>query len=598
MSENISIDSRLFHDDRPREQSEMTSESEFEDHKKAIELNFKTEGKPNYILEYIHKIETGEIVASKRLTKVYQRLRANILEPEGQYVFDIDKGLRVIEFIETFCKHSKGKFAGEPFLLLLFQKAFILALFGFVDKKTGYRQFQEAFFLIARKGGKSTLASAIALYMLMADGEAGSQCFSVATKKDQAKIIFEEAYNMVKQNPALSKYIRKRKSDLYFEPNFSVFEPLSSDSNSLDGKNSYMVSIDECHAIKDRNLYEVMKQSISARTQPIILITTTAGTVRENIFDDLYNYASKVADGEIKDDRFLPIFYELDNKNEYLEEKNWEKANPALGSIKKWDYLRGVVERAKHNEKDLKGVLCKDFNVISTSSDSWLDYESIVNEATFDLNDFNKDFYAIGGVDLSLKKDLTVATVLLATREPDMRYVEQMAFLPKEGFEERCLKENDIPYETWLKHGWLTLTEGTIVDYSEVTKWFNHIRDTYSIDIYRVHFDRWNSGYWEKEMIENGYNMIGTPQGAKTQSIPLQLLEADLKSKKLNYNNNPILRWCLFNTGVVTDTNENIKPVKKGGKDSRFKKDATDSLLNAYVGLYENYQKFMDAQPR
>ena len=199
--------------------------------------------------------------------------------------------------------------------------------------------------------------SAIGLYMLIGDGEGGAEVYSVASKKDQARIVFSEACNMVSQSPALSKHIKKRKSDLYFPVTFSKYEPLASDSNTLDGLNSHFVIIDELHSIKDRGLYDVMRQSITARTQPLIGMITTAGFVRECIFDDIYDYACKVLDGVIKDDRFLAFIYELDDRSEWTDFRMWEKANPGLGTIKSYDELAANVERAKHDANFLPTVL-------------------------------------------------------------------------------------------------------------------------------------------------------------------------------------------------------------------------------------------------
>lgn len=239
----------------------------------------------NYILEYWQQIESGKVIVSARVRKQYKKLAERIKKPEGRYIFDEKRANRPIEFTETLCKQSRGEWGGRKMELELFQKAFISALFGFIDKETRLRQYRETMFYIGRKNGKSTLLACIALYMLTADHEAGAEVYSVATKRDQAKIIFNEAYNMVQQSPALRKALKKRKADLYFPTTFSRFEALSKDSGSLDGLNSHCVIIDELHGIKDRNLYEVMKQSQSARQQPLLIMITTAGTIRECIFD-------------------------------------------------------------------------------------------------------------------------------------------------------------------------------------------------------------------------------------------------------------------------------------------------------------------------
>lgn len=544
----------------------------------------------NYLKAYLDAIEGGEIVVCKRIRKVYTRLVYEAENP-GKYRFDEERANRPIEFIERFCKHSKGEWAGQPVRLELFQKAFISALFGFVDSKTGFRKYREAFFMVARKNGKSTMLAGIALYMLLADGEAGAEVYSVATKKDQAKIIFDEVCHMVSQSPYLRKHIKKRKSDLYFSASMSKLQPLGKNSDTLDGLNSSCVILDEAHAVKDRNLYEVMKQSQSARTQPLFVTITTAGTVRECIFDDMYSYSCKVADGVITDPTFLPIVYELDSKAEWKDPGAWFKPNPGLGRIKKLEDLMAKVERAKQSPKDLSGILCKDFNVRETLYNAWLDFDTINNESTFSLEDF-RGCYAIGGADLSLTTDLTCATVLMLNPETRQRYVWQMYWLPEDNFTQR-VQEEKIPYDKWREAGLVRLCRGNTIDYSDVTAWFLELVNEHGITPLWVYYDSWSARYWVEEMEGYGFKMERCIQGAKTLSLPMQNLGADLQAKKVNYNNNPILKWCLTNTAVQEDRNGNIVPKKASSPKQRI--DGTASLLDAYVGLYEKYNEFMNA---
>lgn len=544
----------------------------------------------NWIRAYLDKIEAGEIVTSKRVRKIYQRLAYDMDNP-GKYRFDEAKANRPIEFIERFCKHSKGEWAGQPVRLELFQKAFISALFGFVDSETGLRKYREAFFMVARKNGKSTMLAGIALYLLLADGEAGAEIYSVATKKDQAKIIFDETCNMVAQSPYLRKHIRKRKSDLYFPAAMSKIQALGKNSDTLDGLNGSGIIIDELHGIKDRNLYEVMRQSQSARRQPLLVMITTAGTVRECIFDDMYDYACKVVDGTINDATFLPIIYELDAKAEWTDPAAWFKANPGLGRIKKLEDLVAKVERAKQSPKDLSGILCKDFNIRETRYNAWLDFDSINNEETFSLEDF-RGAYAIGGADLSLTRDLTCATVLMMHPETHKRYVHQMYWLPEDNFTQRVEQEK-IPYDKWLEAGLVRLCKGNTINYSDVTAWFLEIVKEHGITPLWVYYDSWSARYWVEEMEAYGFKMERCIQGAKTLSLPMQNLGADLQAKKVIYNNNPILKWCLTNTGIQEDRNGNIVPVKNSSAKRRI--DGTASLLDAYVGLYEHYNEFLNA---
>lgn len=543
----------------------------------------------NYIEAYLKEIKRGRCVVSKRVRQLYEALANDIKHPKGGFVFNQQKAERPIQFIEAFCKHSKGEWAGRPVKLELFQKAYISALFGFVSETTGYRRFRETLFYVARKNGKSTLLSGLALYMLIADDEPGAEVYSVASKRDQARIIFDETYNMVRQSPDLLEVVRKRKSDLYFNLTFSKFQPLGKNSDTLDGLNSHLVIMDELHSIKDRNLYEVMKQSQSTRRQPLLIMITTAGTVRECIFDDIYKYACGVADGTIEDSSFLPVLYELDDRKEWLEPTAWEKANPGLNRIKKLDDLMGKIERAKNSPRDLTGVLVKDFNVISTVGTAWLTFEDINNTETFDIATF-KGMYAIGGADLSITTDLTCATLLLMDKA-EKRYVVQMYWLPAENFEKR-VQEEKIPYDKWLEAGQLRLCAGNSINYSDVTAWFLEMVNQYDITPAWVYYDSYSAKYWVQEMQDSGFNMVRCIQGAKTLSLPMQMLGADLKAKKINYNNSSLLKWCLTNTGIQEDRNGNIVPIK--AQSPKYRIDGTASLLDAYVGLYAHYNEYLN----
>lgn len=544
----------------------------------------------NYILEYWEGIKTGQFIVSKRVYKVYKKLAQDVYK-NGRYYFDEEKANKPIEFIERFCKHSKGEWAGKEVKLELFQKAYISALFGFIDRNTGFRKYKESLFYVARKNGKSTMLSGIILYMMIADGEGGSECFCVASKKDQARLVFDEVHNMVKQSSTLTKHIKKRKTDLYFNATFSRLQPLGKNSDTLDGLNSHCVVMDELHSIKDRNLYEVMKQSMSARRQPLLLMITTAGTVRECIFDDMYEYACNIADGTFQDDTFLPILYELDSKSEWTDPKAWIKANPALGSIKKIDDLENKVEKAKKSPNDLSGVLTKDFNIRDTVASAWLTFDDINNEEKFDINDF-KNCYAIGGADLSITTDLTAATLLLMDKDTQKRYIHQMYWLPSENFEQR-VKQDKIPYDKWLQKGLLRLCNGNSINYSDVTAWFVEMLNLYEITPLWIYYDSYSAKYWVEEMENNGFKMVRCIQGAKTLSLPMQMMGADLQAKKINYNNSPILKWCLTNTGVQTDRNGNIVPIKNQAAKMRI--DGMASMLDAYTGLFEHYEEFIRA---
>lgn len=547
----------------------------------------------NYILEYWDKMQSGEIAASKRLKQQYSKIVNEIQNPCDPWVFDIKKANQIIDFVERFCRHSKGKWIGQPVKLELFQKAKFQAIYGFIHRETGMRKCREFITVEGRKNGKSLEMSAIGLYMLIGDGEGGAEVYSVASKKDQARIVFSEACNMVSQSPALSKHIKKRKSDLYFPVTFSKYEPLASDSNTLDGLNSHFVIIDELHSIKDRGLYDVMRQSIAARTQPLIGMITTAGFVRECIFDDIYDYACKVLDGVINDDRFLAFIYELDDRSEWTDFRMWEKANPGLGTIKSYDELAANVERAKNDSNFLPTVLTKDFNIRETTADKWLTFEQVNNEENFDIEEL-RDCYGVGGVDLSATTDLTYACILVMKPDNDKKYMVGQAFMPGDTIEQRS-KEDKVPYDKWAQRGLITLCPGNKVDYRYVTEWFQQMKDEYGIIGYWTGYDSWNSPAWVEDMenrlgYKNKNNLLPVIMGAKTLSAPMKLLGADLSSKDIVYDNNPLMKWALTNVAIEVDKNENIRPIK--GKHQRQRIDPAVALLIAYTVLQNNMEDY------
>lgn len=549
----------------------------------------------NSIEQYYEWILNNPNKVNNKIKKIYKKLVHNIKTPQevsflnkttGEaeshtYVFDEAKAQRPITFIEKYLKQSKGIWNGKPLKLELFQKAFIQALFGFVDKETGLRKYRKAILFVARKNGKSVLASAIGIYMTIADHEGGAEVYSVATKKDQSKIVWEEAKKMIKKSPSLAKRFRCLVGGIYYDDADATFRALASDSNSLDGLNAHLVIADEVHAWKDKNLLDVMQDSQSARTQPLLLETSTMGTIRENVFDIEYNYASQVIDGTIDDEALLPVIYELDEEKEWLNEECWFKANPSLGTIKSLKAIREKVERAKNNPIELVNLLCKDFNVRQNTINAWLTFEDLNNEEIYQEW---KDCYVIGGCDLSSTTDLTCAS-LLGVINGKIR-VKQMYFIPTNMLERKVV-EDKIPYDKWLKLGWLRLSGDAKIDYKDITKWFLEEVNQNELRPLWIGFDSWNANYWKTDMEAQGFDMIEVRQGFKTESAPLKQMKADLIDKKINYNNNPILKWNLSNVVVKVDDNENIMLSKEK---ARQRIDGVASLMDAYV-IYVNKQQ-------
>lgn len=550
-----------------------------------------------YIEEYYNKIMSDEIVACKRIKQVYKRLVDKLHNPKkyDPWIFDEELANRPIEFIETFCKQAQGELGGA-LKLELFQKAKHQAVFGFVHKDTGFRQYQEVLDIRGRKNGKTTELAADETFMLVGDGEGSPEVYNIATKFDQAKKGFNECYKMIQQSTELNKHLKKRKSDIYCPFNYGSLQALASNSNGLDGLNSHMVTIDELAAIKNRDIYDLMKQSMSSRRQPLLNCITTNGFIRNSIFDSQYEYACGALDGKIKDDRFLPFIYELDEKEEWDKEECWIKANPGLGPIKKIEFLRDCVNKAKSDPAFKATVMVKDFNMKENSSTCWLRWDELNNETKFDIK--NMGFrYGIGCFDLAETTDLASAKVICMKPNDENVYVIPMYFIPEEKLNsiEDNKEDDNVPYKLWEKQGLLRVCKGNKVNKFDMLDWFKEIRDLFDIYIPWIGYDPWHVDdsllqAYKDEFGED--SMIKVRQGVYTLSAPMKELKADLCAHKVIYNNNPIDKWCLSNMEIKTDINNNIQPVK--GVDNRKRIDGGVSLIIGYVvlkdkmGDYEN----------
>lgn len=563
-----------------------------------------------YIEEYYNKILSGEIIACKKIKAVYKKLVDDLKNPktisflnkitdeveEHTYIFDERKANRPIQFIEKYCKHSKGKWAGKPVILELWQKAHIQALYGFVDKETGLRKYRKFALFVGKKNGKSTEGSGLGLYQLTSDGEGGAEVYSVATQKDQAKIIWEEAKRMAGKSPALNKRTRRLVNGIFYDKTESLFKAVASETDSLDGLNGSAILADEIWAWRDKGLLDIMSDSISVREQPIIFEFSTMGKIREAVFDSEYEYFDAIIkgyeglEGGIVDETTIAFIYELDEAKEWTDEKAWIKANPNLGVAKTYKYLRDKVEKALKKPDELSNLLCKEFNVRTTAQEAWINFDTANNEETYDMEELY-DTYAVGGVDLSSTTDLTCATLLVVKQ--NKKYVIQQYFIPSERLEFK-IKDDKIPYDIWEKRGLVTICEGAKVNYSDVTQWFLRMNEEYKISALWIGYDPWNTQYWVEEMKEYGFEMVEVRQGAKTMSNPMKQLEADLIEKNVNYNNNPILKWCLCNTSVKRDENDNIRPVK--GQKQRARIDGTVSLIIAYCVLFNKLNDYSALQ--
>lgn len=549
----------------------------------------------NPILEYWEEIEKGNINVGDKIRRTYKKVVKDIKYP-GEYFYSPKRGNHILEFAENFCRHSKGKCGGKRVKLELWEKAHLATVFGFIDIE-GNRKYRESILIVGKKNGKSLLASIVGLYMLTADGEMGPEVYAVATKKDQSKIIWLESKRMVRKSPALSKRVRSLVAELDTDFNDGVFKPLASDSDTLDGLNIHCVLMDEIHQWKQgKALYDIMADGVSAREQPLVYITSTAGTIREDIYDPKYDEAEMVINGYddpegYKDEHLIAFIYEINNRKEWTDESCWEKANPGLGTIKNKQTLKDKVEKAKKNPLLVKNLLCKEFNIRETSSEAWLTFEQANNTETFSVEDL-KPRYGVGGVDLSSTTDLTAAKVLFKIPESEKIYTLSMYWIPEDLVEKR-ITEDKIPYDIWIEKGYVRTCKGNKISYKDVKAWFVEIQEKYDIYINMIGYDSWSAAYFVEDMQEyfGKTAMIPIIQGKKTLSQPMKNLGADLENNLIVYNNNPVDKWCLCNTAVDIDRNDNIQPIKTSKPRRRI--DGTAALLDAYVVLQNNYNEYM-----
>lgn len=540
--------------------------------------------------KYFGQILDGKITACDKMKRISEILIERYLAPD-EFHFDHSVAKRHTDFIETFCKLPSGRI-GQPLRLELFQKARLQALFGFLDDNN-LRQYNECLIIEGRKNGKTTETAAVELDLLINDREGSPQVYNIATMLDQAKLGFNAVHKMVMQSPVLSSNVRKRTSDLYFKGNFGFIKALASNSNSLDGLDAHAAVIDELAAIKNRDIYDLIKQSMGARRQPLLFCITTNGFIRDSVFDAQYAYAASVLNGTADNKRFLPFIYELDHMSEWDKEDCWIKANPGLGTVKSKEYLREMVQKAKDDPSFKPTVLVKDFNMPQNEVNSWLRFEDIVNETVVPM-DYLMHSYAIGGCDLSATTDLTCASLLIRKPGDDNVYVLQKYFIPQSKIDHlEQTKSKEAPYKIWAEQGWLIINEGAQVDYSKVTEWFVEMVTKYDIRPLWVCYDRALSGFWVPEMTDYGFDMEKTAQGPFTWSQPMKEMGAAFQMHKVVYQNNPILRWCLANTAVKSLNSDGIETIQPVKIQQHRRIDGTVSLLNAWVGYVKHFDEFL-----
>lgn len=598
-----------------------------------------------YIEEYWEQIKTGKIIACTKIKIVYEYLVYCLHHDMGIYEFDELLANKPIEFIQTFCRQANGKKFGQPLQLELFQKAKHQAIFGFVDKDTRFRQYNETMTVEGRKNGKTVENAADALFMTVGDGEGSAENFVVATKKEQARKCYEAAWKMVSIDDDLRKYVVNGKAEISYPSNFSTFKALGSED--LDSFDSHYVVIDELAAIKKRSVYDDMKQSTSARDQPLVSSISTNNFVRDNIFDSQYEYASGVIDfmedflnkskelGHDKamemvreqddtgnvlfvgiiDFNFIPFIYELDDRKEWDKEEMWIKANPGLGPIKKFKTLQGYVKKAKNDESFKATVMVKDFNMKENPVTRWLRWEELHNpemighshkftdiEYNYDMlaESFEKQRfrYCIGGFDFAETTDLAAAKIGAMREKGGKLYTLSMYWVPEQVLDKLEDKRKNA-YKSWIAKGLLRVCPGYKIRKQDVFDWFIEVQNDLDIYIFSGGYDKWHIQEAEERFLESNFGKgVWKPiiQGAKTLSTPMYELKEDLKANQVPYNAHPIDIWCLSNLEIKTDINANIQPVKPGYGDKNAKIDNGKKIDGAIalIILYARLKQIED----
>ena len=548
--------------------------------------------------EYFTSLLDGKIMACDKMKRVSEMLLNNYHNP-GEFHYDHNIASKHIDFIERFCKLPSGKI-GTPLKLELFQKARFQAVFGFVDDND-LRQYNEVLIVEGRKNGKTTENAAVEIDLLINDGEGSPQIYNVATMLEQAKLGFNAAYKMIQQSPMLTKHVKKRASDLYFPHNFGFIKALASNTNSLDGLDVHGAVIDELAAIKNRDIYDLVKQAMGARSQPLLFTITTNGFVREGIFDSQYQYASDLLYGKLKEPnkRFLPFIYELDDRDEWDKEEMWIKANPGLDTVKSRDYLRQMVSKAKDDPSFKPTVMVKDFNMKENSASAWLTWNEIENKTKFDFNKMGFR-YAIGGFDAADTTDLNSAKALCMRPNDPNIYVKSMYWIPEDILNQMTQDGNrrerdNVPYLLWERQGLLRTYPGNKVDKRVFLDWFKELRDDDDLYVLWIGYDPWHidDSLLREFKAEFGKDsMIPIRQGVATMSAPLKEMRADLKAKRIVHNMNPIDMWNLSNAEIKADINGNIQLVK--GMDARKRIDGVVSLACGYIVLKDKMDEYIN----
>lgn len=540
----------------------------------------------NWIFKYHEAIQKKEVIVGVWVRLCFEILTTGLLN--GEWEFNEKKANKAIKFIENFCHHSEGR--SDLLHLELWQKAIVSAIFGIMDKTTGYRQFREVFIIVARKNGKTLFAAAIAAYMTYVDGEYGAKVYFLAPKLDQADLVYDAFYQIVQSDDELDSITKKRRSDIYIKAFNTSVKKIAFNSKKSDGFNPQLVVNDEMEAWPgDQGLkqYEVMTSALGARKQPLIISIATAGYVNDGIFDELFKRATAFLKGNSREKRLLPFIYMIDDIEKWDSIEELKKSNPNLGVSVSVEYYLEQIEIARNSISKKVEFMTKFCNIKQNSAVAWLDYWDVMKcvheEKPLSLEDF-KGCYCVGGIDLSRTTDLTAASIVI--NRDGINHIFTRFYMPQKRYEV-AINEDNTPYNIYRDRGFLFISGENQVDYKDVYNWFIELVKVYKIKPLKIGYDRYSANYLVEDLKTAGFHTDDVYQGTNLTPI-LHEFEGNLKDGLFNFGDNSMLAAHFLNVAVDINLNDSrMKPVKI---EKRMRIDGAMSVFDALtmVSKYHN----------
>lgn len=540
----------------------------------------------NWIFKYHEAIQKKEVIVGVWVRLCFGILTTGLLN--GEWEFNEKKANKAIKFIENFCHHSEGR--SDLLHLELWQKAIVSAIFGIMDKTTGYRQFREVFIIVARKNGKTLFAAAIAAYMTYVDGEYGAKVYFLAPKLDQADLVYDAFYQIVQSDDELDSITKKRRSDIYIKAFNTSVKKIAFNSKKSDGFNPQLVVNDEMEAWPgDQGLkqYEVMTSALGARKQPLIISIATAGYVNDGIFDELFKRATAFLKGNSREKRLLPFIYMIDDIEKWDSIEELKKSNPNLGVSVSAEYYLEQIEIARNSISKKVEFMTKFCNIKQNSAVAWLDYWDVMKcvheEKPLSLEDF-KGCYCVGGIDLSRTTDLTAASIVI--NRDGINHIFTRFYMPQKRYEV-AINEDNTPYNIYRDRGFLFISGENQVDYKDVYNWFIELVKVYKIKPLKIGYDRYSANYLVEDLKTAGFHTDDVYQGTNLTPI-LHEFEGNLKDGLFDFGDNSMLAAHFLNVAVDINLNDSrMKPVKI---EKRMRIDGAMSVFDALtmVSKYHN----------